>query len=540
MSQSPWRTNSSWIEANDPVLQRLIFDVPAPGPLRLDKGRVCWHRGLAPTVVDLSPAQIEASLAGVDPDRPVVLVGAGRGDLLLRLLERCRSTITVWDRNATFLRPALLLHDVSEALASGALRLAYGPDLLKLEGQRVVHPILGSAYADELAIEGRGRPRALLVDGTLFVDDLGEALRQRGWDVFRWDVHDLPEAELNRIALHVGPDRVFAINHTHGLAEACEALGVPLTVWEIDPSTDRIRPTRAIGAQVWTWRKSQVAAYQNAGFEARYLPLATNPGRRAPVALSAEEQAEYAVPVAYVGSSMVERGRSLLDLFVTTFGRVYGDAEAGARVARELLEVQAHQAHARGYVLPGLLHQVCPDLEARFAEAGCRHQAHALLGELAAARYRLEVLGAVAPMGLHVWGDTGWGLLARHGAQVRGWAGHYHELNRIYSGAKVHIDVARLYQTDIVPMRIFDVIACGGFVLAQHSEALDEVLKPGVEVVSWRTPAELREQVAYYLAHPEARERVVRAGRARILQDHTIAARLEQMLAQPRPQTRAA
>jgi len=528
---SPWTANLAWLNRNDPSLCSRILAVPEPGRLTRSTHGLLWQRGLNPTRITEGEEEISAVLAAIHGfSGPVVLMGSGGGALLQALLEHTERTIVAWDRDPSFLKPSLQAVDWTPWLVQGRLRLAAGADLVHLEGQRVLHPQLGAAYADEHAARG-GRPRALLVDGTLFVDDVGQALRDEGWDVFRWDVRDLPVDELERTAERLAPELVVGINHTNGLAEACERIGVPLVEWEIDPSTDALQPTRADRATVWTWRKRSVPTYRQAGFQAHYLPLATNPARRAPVELTPDERARYGVPVAYVGSSMVSRGRELLATFVQTFGRVFGDVASGQQIASQLLEIQASQAHARGFVLPQLLDQLAPDLADRFAAVGCRHRPQALLGALAAARYRLDVLASIADLDLHVWGDPGWEALAPAGATLRGWAGHFHELTRIYSGAQVHVDVGRLYQLDIVPMRIFDVIAAGGFVLAQHSEALTEVLSPGVEVVTWRTPQELRQKVAYYLANPEERAGIVHAGRRRILAEHTIRQRVRRMLA---------
>ena len=35
---------------------------------------------------------------------------------------------------------------------------------------------------------------------------------------------------------------------------------------------------------------------------------------------------------------------------------------------------------------------------------------------------------------------------------------------------------------DITPMRIFDIIACGGFVLVEYSRELDEIFEIGSEI----------------------------------------------------------
>ncbi|MFT7520414.1 MAG: spore maturation protein CgeB, partial [Kiritimatiellia bacterium] len=417
-------------------------------------------------------------------------------------------------------------------LADGRLQITIGADLLDYPHRhRELHPTLGAHYRHELRLlDTPQHPTALVVSGTLFFHDLCEALEQNDIAVFSWDVHTADEAELRRTAKRVQARLALAINHTHGLAEACDELGLPLIEWEIDPSTDSLRTTSARSAHVFTWRHSQVERYRRSGYRSSYLPLASNPARRFPTPLTAAEQQDYGVPVAYVGSSMVERGNKLAREFVRWFAKVHpGAANDAASIVQQLLTVQRGQGNR--YVVPQMLRQVAPMLEAQFAQAGCPHRPDTLVGEAAAAEYRLRTLAHVAPLGLHVWGDAGWKALENYGATWRGWAGHYHELNRIYSGAAVHVDVGRLYQLDIVPMRIFDVLACGGFVIAEHSDALVECLKPGVEIETWRTPAELVDKVRWYQRNEQARRYLVSAGRARVLREHTIAHRLEHMLA---------
>ncbi|MFK7927749.1 MAG: glycosyltransferase [Myxococcota bacterium] len=518
--ETAWEINAAWLARHAPQLWQRLLDCGPSDRIKWSEGRLLWWRGLTPVEV------VEPSPVDAPSDRDVVCLGFGRGDWVHELLQQSDRDVVVWDRHPGFLRPALQHRDWTTWLASGRLRLIAGGDLLKAQGPRVPHPVLGLRYADEARCKG-GR-RVLLVEGSLFVDDVAQALTAEGWSVFRWDVADLPTAELERTAAAVQPELVVGINHTHGLAEACERLGVPLIEWEIDPSTDALRQTQASGATVFTWRQRHVEPLRAAGFQAEYLPLATNLDRRAPAILTREQQQTYGVDVAYVGSSMVEQAKTLMGEFALWFERVHGDRAAGIHLGQSLLAVQAEQGDR--YVLPTLLQQVAPDLAQRFADAGCAHEPAALLGEAAAATYRLRTLAPLGALGLHVWGDPGWAALASHGATYRGWAGHFDELTRIYSAARVHVDVGRLYQLDIVPMRIFDVIAAGGFVVAQHSEALAELLTPGVEVVTWKTPSELAEKVARYLADEGARKRVVQAGRARIVREHTIAHRVRHML----------
>ena len=70
-----------------------------------------------------------------------------------------------------------------------------------------------------------------------------------------------------------------------------------------------------------------------------------------------------------------------------------------------------------------------------------------------------------------------------------------------------------MYQDDIVTMRVFDVLACGGFVLAERSSALAELFEIGAEVDCYASADELEAKVAHYLAHPDSARAIARRGR---------------------------
>ena len=152
------------------------------------------------------------------------------------------------------------------------------------------------------------------------------------------------------------------------------------------------------------------------------------------------------------------------------------------------------------------------------------------LGELIAAERRLSHVAALAPLGVEVWGDAGWRQVADRGVVWRGLAGHKHALTRIYNAARVHVDINRIYQQDIITMRVFDVLACGGFLLAEHSPGLARCFVIGQEIETWRTQAELVAKARHFLAHPAQAAAIAARGRDRVLRDHRFTDRVGHML----------
>ena len=93
------------------------------------------------------------------------------------------------------------------------------------------------------------------------------------------------------------------------------------------------------------------------------------------------------------------------------------------------------------------------------------------------------------------------------------------------------MDVNRIYQPEAIPMRVINVMACGGFLIAEHSDSIEELFEVGKEVETYRTIDELESKVAHFLAHPgEARE-IAQRGLAAVRERHTMRIRAAKLLA---------
>ncbi len=103
------------------------------------------------------------------------------------------------------------------------------------------------------------------------------------------------------------------------------------------------------------------------------------------------------------------------------------------------------------------------------------------------------------------------------------------DLARALARGSVAINLMRPQNRRSHNMRSFESPACGAFTMSQRTEELAELFREGEEIVCFGTPAELRAQVAWWLAHPADRRRVAEAGFARV-KDDTYARRAERIL----------
>ena len=185
--------------------------------------------------------------------------------------------------------------------------------------------------------------------------------------------------------------------------------------------------------------------------------------------------------------------------------------------------LKVHRDHPDIYAVEEMLARRCPGLE-HFSEEGANPAM--LVGELVAHQYRRQVVESLAPLGIHVWGDEGWLGVDKAGGRFMGPASHNREVTRIYRGSNINVDVGRRYQRDIVTMRVFDVLACGGFVLAEHCEDLETCFELGVHLDTWSTIGELVDKVEWYAQRPQLVETIRKQGHQHLLKLHTIDQRI--------------
>jgi len=80
--------------------------------------------------------------------------------------------------------------------------------------------------------------------------------------------------------------------------------------------------------------------------------------------------------------------------------------------------------------------------------------------------------------------------------------------------------------------RVFEVPACGGLLLTQPAEDLDQYLRPGVDCVTFEEIDDLVEKTRYYLANEDERRAIARQGYERTLREHTYERRFQTIFAQ--------
>lgn len=111
-----------------------------------------------------------------------------------------------------------------------------------------------------------------------------------------------------------------------------------------------------------------------------------------------------------------------------------------------------------------------------------------------------------------------------------------------YNGAKIVINLHRTAEPGSdnanvsglpglsVNPRTFEIAACGAFQLTDRRSDLEAYYRPGIELETFDSPAELAAKIRHYLKHEDERRRIAVRGLARTLREHTYAHRAGSLL----------
>ena len=101
---------------------------------------------------------------------------------------------------------------------------------------------------------------------------------------------------------------------------------------------------------------------------------------------------------------------------------------------------------------------------------------------------------------------------------------------KIYYSTKINLNITLRSIESGIPLRIFDVMSVGGFVLSNWQPEIPELFEEGKEIVTFKTPEEMLEKVDYYLHHEEERQRIALNGYRKVKECHTFEHRLEKII----------
>ena len=366
---------------------------------------------------------------------------------------------------------------------------------------------------------------ALFDLGYFLVEEIARALAALGHSVVR--VHGQKDEKcsdiLGRVVETIAlkrPDFFLTVNHLgfdeEGvLADFFRSIEMPAAVWYVDNPNllMRIFPKNVSPyCCIFTWDESFIESLRRIGFEnVEYLPLAADEEIFRPMRLSPAQKSSFESDVGFVGDSRVvwmhERLQKVRQELHPAIKRVAQRFSSARDLTfREAVETEMHDSEQ-------VLLETLPEREKSDFEAAVFWRGTLL--------YRLSCLRALEEFCPLVRGDAGWEELLNEKFRLGPQINYYKELPAFYNACRINFNVTGIHMDKAVNQRVFDVPACGAFLLTDRRPSLSALFEEGKEVIAYGSPEEITDLARFYLRNDAAREAVAVKGRARVLREHT-------------------
>lgn len=323
-------------------------------------------------------------------------------------------------------------------------------------------------------------------------------------------------------------DACISINYWPMLARVCAEKGLKYIAWCYDCPLNVVNIEETLGLQtnyVFLFDFLQYQKYVQQGFGTVYhLPLGINRTRYERMHFKNADSQKYRADISFVGSLYESKYRALLEpLDDYLKGYLSGLLQAQTKVYGY-------------YVLDDLLTM---DLVDKIAEQyrekkvyeGLELSIKALSFAMASEITRndrlvlLSLLGRRHDVAFYSYQDCE--ILQN----VRKCAGvdYRTEMPCVFHFSDINLNPSlRIIQTGI-PLRAFDVMGAGGFLLSNYQQELAEQFIDGEDVVLYEDYEDAVAKADFYLKHENLRRKIAESGRGKVMDQHTLQQRLMQI-----------
>ncbi len=336
-------------------------------------------------------------------------------------------------------------------------------------------------------------------------------------------------------------DMVFTVNYFPLISNVCERTGVKYVSWTCDNPLISMYHESVFHAcnYIFTFDKTNYLEFRGMGVKhIWYLPLAVDT-ERMDALLGAPEKAErwkvaqdpemqkYRGDVAFVGSLYERNSYDKIKNRLPEYLRGYFDA---------VMEAQLNISGAN-IVEPMLTTNILEQLqeyfqleksEGSFSDLGLIFQTTVLGFKIAEIERRRALIELSKRYKVNVYSNSDVSDLLR--IQYCGSVDYWSEMPKVFRMSKINLNFTIPNIKSGIPLRIWDVLGCGGFLLTNYQAEIPYYFKEGEDLVCFDGLEDLCEKVGYYLEHEEERKRIAWNGYRKVREKHSYIERIRTIL----------
>ncbi len=322
---------------------------------------------------------------------------------------------------------------------------------------------------------------------------------------------------------------VFSINFFPVVSEVCNIFHIPYVCWIVDSPVMELysHSLRNSWNRVFMFDYALYEEFHQENSKGiYYLPLGADYTRLDALmeTITEEEIEKFSAEVSFIGSLYTEKCpynrlkekswlKGYLDGVIEAQLKVYGYNFLEECITDDVL--QEFKKKVPFYQFPE---------RANHNERAA--MAHLYLGNKVTEQERLRLLKRVSEeYKLDLYTASDFSPLPK--AHYRGLAQTTRDMPKIFHLSKINLNFTSKPIRTGLPLRLWDILGAGGFVLTNYQSEIPEYFEVGKDLEVYTSEEDLIEKIRYYLEHEEERKEIAQNGYKKAKEQHSLEARIK-------------
>lgn len=370
-------------------------------------------------------------------------------------------------------------------------------------------------------------------------EDIYEILKDMGHRIIRIPFRRLEstrmemEDRLQKAMEKSDCDFLFSFNYFPMISELCQKYGIKYVSWVYDSPYIHVYSYTVINScnYIFLFDRAMYEELSGAGISTvYYLPLGVNGKRMRRLRKQSLSMTQrYQGEISFVGGLYTEQKQQLYQKFQTmkeyTKGYLDGIIQAqmcvqGYNFIQEMLTDEVLAEMEKAYPTDPNASTVLPPAEL-YADYVLAREVTALERQKV-----LELLGKEHTIKLYTYNEK----TNIPGVKNMGKVDYYNEMPYVFRNSKINLNITLRSIKTGIPLRAWDIMGNGGFLLTNYQAELLDYFEPGRDFVYYEDMDDLREKVFYYLSHEKERRMIAENAMEKVCREHDLTDRVSEML----------
>ncbi|MCR4643226.1 MAG: DUF3880 domain-containing protein [Lachnospiraceae bacterium] len=329
------------------------------------------------------------------------------------------------------------------------------------------------------------------------------------------------------------PDALFSFNFYPVIATAAHACRKKYISWVYDSPASLLYSMTVFFPEnhIFHFDSYEAERMLREGVEhAYYLPLAANTEEYDRMEPTALQRDKYRADIAMIGSMYREDRFRIFKKYEDFDDYTKGYLEGLIRAQEELYGVNILEGALNDAIMERIMKTVPLTKEHGDSyETAAWTFANYYLAMQVTTREREHVLAALSEKYetvLYTPGETAYLPKVKN----RGGLDYYTEAPLAMKCARINLNVTLRSIKNGIPLRVMDILGCGGFLMSNYQTDLAAEFVPGEDFVYYESIDDAVEKAGYYLKHEEERAAIAESGYRKVKELHSFRTKIEEII----------